>query len=154
MDDDCFLPGFTRPIADISKKAHLSAAQGNPEPVRSGLDRVYKHQDNGWWGQPGEFITYQFGGSMPLSRVRLVFDSDQSDKKRMPCWYPRQGTSVQMPGMLVRSFALDAQDSSGSWQRVLFADENYNRLVKIPLIWKRKPCGLSPFRPGEQTGCI
>ena len=133
MDDDSFLPGFTRPIPEISQKAQLGASHGDPEPVRSGLDRVFAQQDNGWWGQQGASITYQFDSSLQLNQARLVFDSDQSDPKRMPCWYPRAGTSVKMPSMLAREFALEAQDNAGHWQRIHYAQDNHSRLVKIPL---------------------
>ncbi len=133
MDDDCFLPGLTRPIPEISLKAGLSAADGDAGAVRNGIDRVYAQNDNGWWGQPGEAISYTFETPLHLTRARLVFDSDQIDKKRMPCWYPRKGTTVKMPAMLAREFALEAQDAAGIWQRYALASDNFERLVKVPL---------------------
>ena len=133
MDDDCFLPGFTRSIPDISLKASLSATNGDVGIIRNGIDRVYDHFDNGWWGLPGEAITYKFKSPLHLKRARLVFDSDQTDNKRMPCWYPEKGTNVKMPAMLAREFALEIQISNGDWQRIHLATDNYERLVKIPL---------------------
>ena len=133
MDDDCFLPGFTRPIDELSQRAQLSASSGDVAALRNGIDRVFDGQDNGWWGAPGEAVTYTFDTPQRLSRVRLVLDSDQSDKKRMPCWFPQEGNVVSMPAMLARSFALEALDSAGQWQRVHLAENNFDRLVKIPL---------------------
>jgi len=133
MDDDCFLPGFTRAIPELSRQAELSASLGDPGELRSGIDRVYAKVDHGWWGQPGESVTYTFDRPRQLSRARLVFDSDLSDKKRMPCWYPQTGNAVRMPGMLAREYAIEVRNSLGEWERVFRAEENCQRLVKIPL---------------------
>ncbi len=133
MDDDCFLPGLTRPIPETSLKACLSGSNGDAGAVRNGIDRVYAQNDNGWWGQPGEAISYSFETPLHLTRARLVFDSDQTDTKRMPSWYLKNGNTVKMPAMLAREYALEAQDSKGNWQRFHQASENYARLVKVPL---------------------
>jgi hypothetical protein len=145
MDDDCFLPGFTRPIPEIALQAELSAANGDAGAVRSGIDRVYAGSDNGWWGQPGEALTYTFDSPRQLSRARLVFDSNQSDTKRMPCWYPKGGNVVQMPPMLARDFALEALDGAGHWQRIHLATDNHQRLVKIPLALASQAIRLVPL---------
>ena len=145
MDDDSFLPGFDRPVSEVSKKALLTATLGNAESVRSGIDRILSQQDNGWWGRPGDSLTYEFDRPLHLSRARLVFDSDQMDKKRMPCWYPSQGTTVKMPAMLAREYALEMLDSVGNWQRVVHITENYKRLVKIPLDFETRAIRFVPL---------
>lgn len=145
MDDDSFLPGRTRPIPQISLQADLLADSGDPQALRNGIDRIYNNQDNGWWGLPGEMITYRFDSPRQISRARIVFDSDQSDKKRMPCWYPKEGNRVQMPGMLTREFALEAQDSAGHWQRIYHAQDNDRRLLTIPLAVETKALRLVPL---------
>lgn len=145
MDDDCFLPGFTRCVPDISLKADLNADNGDAALLRNGIDRVYAKNDNGWWGQPGETVTYTFENPLHLARARLVFDSDQTDKKRMPCWVPKKGTMVNMPGMLACDFALEALDSAGAWQRIHLASDNYERLVKVPLDVETKAIRFVPL---------
>ncbi len=145
MDDDCYLPGVLRPIPQVSLQAKLSCENGDAQVVRNGIDRVFAGQDNGWWGQPGEALTYTFGEMRQLSQARLVLDSDQSDKKRMPCWIPKQGTTVRMPGALAREFALEACDAAGNWQVVYRTEDNYQRLVRVPLAIEARAVRFVPL---------
>jgi hypothetical protein len=145
MDDDCFLPGFTRPIPNVSARASLSASAGLAEPLRNGIDRVLNGIENGWWGAPGESVTYAFDRPVQLSQARLVFDSDQSDKKRMPCWYPKEGTTVKMPAMLAREFALEIQAAGGDWQRVFTTADNSQRLLKIAFAHEARAVRFIPL---------
>jgi hypothetical protein len=133
MDDDAYLPGFTRPIAPLSRCAGLAVSGGDAQPLRSGIDRVISTADNGWWAQPSDCATYTFESPRHISRVRLVFDSNQADTKRMPCWYPKEGTDVEMPAILPRAFAVDILDSTGSWQRLHLVEDNALRLVRLPV---------------------
>ncbi len=145
MDDDCYLPGVLRPIPQVSLQAKLSCENGDAQVVRNGIDRVFAGQDNGWWGQPGEALTYTFGEMRQLSQARLVLDSDQSDKKRMPCWIPKQGTTVRMPGALAREFALEACDAAGNWQVVYRTEDKYQRLVRVPLAIEARAVRFVPL---------
>jgi hypothetical protein len=129
----------------LSQSAQLIAPQGDVQTLRNGIDRIYAKVDNGWWGQPGEAVTYTFEVARQLSRARLVFDSDLTDKKRMPCWFPKKGNTVQMPKMLPQVFALEAQDATGNWSRIYLAQENYQRLVKIPLTVEAKAIRFVPI---------
>jgi hypothetical protein len=104
MDDDCWIPGGKRRISALSLEAGLSASFGNPEPLRSGIDRpteknpadaflpVIRHADEGgkisaqkrqiewnenaWVTRIGEGCTYAWGGKRKVSSARLVFDSN------------------------------------------------------------------------------
>jgi len=39
MDDDCYLPWNVRELPELTKRADLTAAEGDPEPLRNGVDR-------------------------------------------------------------------------------------------------------------------
>lgn len=133
MDDDSWLPGLLRPIPDICQEAQLFASVGDPEPLRNGIDRTLGKEDNGWWAAPGESVTYYFGSPMKLSTVRLVFDSNLHNLKRMPCSYPLKGYDVKIPGMMTRAFDLEILDGAGQWQVAQRVADNHQRLVKLPL---------------------
>jgi hypothetical protein len=133
MDDDAYLPGFLRPIPEVSRAARLEATCGAPELLRSGVDRTIGEADNGWWAAPHDCVTYVFDSPVRLSHARLTFDSDQTNTKRMPCWYPKEGTTVSMPAMLPMTFAVEVQDATGAWRRVHQIENNDKRLVKLPL---------------------
>lgn len=145
MDDDAYLPGFLRPVAELARQASLAATSGGAETLRSGVDRVLVGEDNGWWAAPNEYATYTFDSPVHLSHVRLTFDSDQGDTKRMPCWYPKEGTRINMPAMLPRAFAVDFQDASGEWRRFHQVDNNYARLVRLPLQTEAKAVRFVPL---------
>jgi hypothetical protein len=65
--------------------------------------------------------------------VRLVCDSNLHNLKRMPCSYPLGGHDVKIPGMMTRAFDLEILDSAGQWQTAFREENNYQRLVKVPL---------------------
>lgn len=133
MDDDVYLPGRARVLPAISRSARLSACAGDSEPLRSGVDRVLGADDNGWWAARHDTAVYHFDSAVNLSLARLVFDSNQRDTKRMPCWYPKEGNQRAMPAMLPRAFAIDVQDANGNWQRQHMIENNHTRMVRLPV---------------------
>jgi FAD dependent oxidoreductase len=133
MDDDCYLPWHTRPIAEISQQAALSASAGDPEPLRNGVDRSLGEADNGWWGAPGDWVEYRFAHSTHLAQARFTFDSNLRDKKHMPCSYPKKGNHATVPSMMTRDFDIVALDAGGQWVCVAEMRGNYQRLVRVPL---------------------
>ena len=133
MDDDCYLPWHARPVPELSQQATLIASAGDPEPLRSGVDRSLGEADNGWWGPAGAWVAYGFESPTKISAVRLVFDSDLKDNKRMPCSFPLKGNHVHLPAMLTRAFDIDVLDEQGQWQTARQVRENHQRLVWVPL---------------------
>lgn len=138
LDDDCYLPWHKREIPELTLRAELSATRGDPDPLRDGVDRDLEGEDHGWWGVPaaageGDCVEYRFGEMTRLSRARLVFDSSLADRKRMPCSYPKDGNRVRLPEMLVRDFALEIQTAGGQWVTAAQVENNFQRLVKVPL---------------------
>lgn len=134
LDDDVYLPWHARTIPELSRSAQLIASGGDAEPVRSGVDRVLGSDDNGWWAADQQSLTYRFASAVNLNRARLTFDSNQADNKRMPCWYPKEGSLRLMPPMLPRAFALEAQQADGRWERLHLVENNHTRLVRLPLV--------------------
>lgn len=142
MDDDAYLPWHTRAVAERSVRARLRASEGDPEPLRNGVDRPVGKADNGWTGTPGAWVQYEFDGLCPVSGVRLVFDS-QLDRKdpsgggsraqNMRYCYARDAAPWRVPETLVKSFRIEARRADGSWHVVHRVDNNYQRLVRVPI---------------------
>ncbi len=151
MDDDSWLPGLLRPIPEICQEAQLFASVGDPEPLRNGVDRTLGKADNGWWAPPGESVTYWFGSPMKFNTVRLVFDSDLRNLKRMPCSYPLKGYDARIPEMMTRAFDLEVLDSAGQWQLARRVENNHQRLVRIPLEAETAGLRFIHARPGEEN---
>ncbi len=143
MDDDCYLPWHVRPIAELSKNAILHASEGDPEPLRNGIDRPLDGQENVWSCQPDGWAEYDFGRTVSLKRARLIFDSDLNRKGQGDCDYyeernllsnyPLNQPDRPVPATLVKSFHLDVKDANGAWKTFWETTTNHQRLVFIDL---------------------
>lgn len=60
LEDDCYLPWNRREIPKLSIEAKLTASEGDPEPLRNGIDRPVGAEDNGWTGELGSYVQYTF----------------------------------------------------------------------------------------------
>ena len=150
MDDDCFLPWHARRIPELSANATLTASEGDPEPLRNGLDRPTREspdapwKTNNWSCVPGGFVQYTFSQPTKLSLARVVFDSDLNRKsasdvrfdkileKNCLCNYALHREPRHTPETLVRAFHFEAL-VDGTWRDCARVDKNFQRLVKVPL---------------------
>ncbi len=141
MEDDAYLPWLSRPVPELSATAALSSSRGDPGVLRNGVDRPVADEDNGWFAPLGEWVEYRFGSPVSLREARIVFDSDlnRMDTSRgitarnMRSFYALDADPWHVPETLVRGFRLEAQGTAGEWRVVLREENNYQRLVRIPL---------------------
>jgi len=132
MDDDCYLPWNARAVPDLSRTAQLTATEGDPEPLRNGIDRPIGDDYNGWVATKGASVEYRFAEPQPVRSVRVVFDSHLNRTgQNMPCAYPLQAEPANVPPTMVRAFRLEAEDDAGRWTVVHREHENYQRLVRV-----------------------
>lgn len=140
MEDDCWLPGFARAIPALSRAAKLTAAAGDPEPLRNGNDRPLGATGNDWQGEPGAAVTYDFGAVRAVSRVRLVFDSNLNRRGKracsstgMDCRYPLDPVHNTVPASLVRAYRIEIRDAAGAWTLAHREADNRARWAVVPL---------------------
>jgi NAD/FAD-utilizing enzyme apparently involved in cell division len=135
MEDDAWLPGIPRPASDLALRARLDTADGRDAPLLlDGIDRDREDAGHAWTGRAGcGSVTFTWNEAVTLAGARLVFDSDLSNDKRMAHVYPQSAGRRAVPGSLVKAFRLEARDDTGRWSVVHRADENYQRLVRVPL---------------------
>jgi hypothetical protein len=132
MEDDCYLPWNARQVSELTQTAQLSASEGDPEPLRNGLDRPIGDADNGWMGSIGSWVQYAFGGVRRVRALRFVFDSDLNrPEKNQPACYPLQIEPVGVPKTMTRAFRIEALGENGEWTVVLRQEDNYQRLTRI-----------------------
>lgn len=133
MDDDCHLPWQKRDVSALSREASLTSSEGNPEPLRNGVDRSVGTADNGWTGNLGSWIQYTFAAPRPIRETRLVFDSDLNrNRLGMRSNYPLNQPQQSPPASLVKSFRLETSLDGVSWHPLLKVEENHQRLVRLP----------------------
>src|SRR5690606_39081474 len=78
MDDDCFLPRFTRSIDELSTSAKLEAPGEGAARLLDGHDRDRDDAEHAWTGPIGSEITFTWDAARSLpaeAGLRIVFDS-------------------------------------------------------------------------------
>lgn len=153
MTDDCWLPWSIREISELSRNAVLTASEGNPDPLRNGIDRPIDDVANSATVQLGGWFCYEFNRPETISRMRIVFDSNlnraisetrnpdvicETDPAgiiidEMRCYYPLDQEELRVPESLVKAYRIEMRDRNGEWMTVFNENNNYQRLVYIPL---------------------
>ncbi len=134
MEDDCWLPGFAKPVQSATLEASL---EGNSEDLlenlRNGHERPIDGVDHAWEAPEGSTITLRWQTPRKVEALRLVLDSDLNDSKKMPCIYKLDAPPENMPKCLVRDFKIEVQRAGDSWETIHFIKNNARRLVVLPL---------------------
>ncbi|MDR3708174.1 MAG: FAD-dependent oxidoreductase [Capsulimonadaceae bacterium] len=134
MDDDCWLPGLTRTANKLAATAQLTGGGDGIDKLFDGMERDTEHETHAWTGTAGSAIEFQWNRQVPIAGLRIVFDSNLSHGKQMPCLYPQRGSVSRVPSTLVKRFRIEARDKGGLWTTVFREDNNYQRLVTAPLV--------------------
>ena len=103
-----------------------------PNMDNDGIELGLFGDDNGWWGDENETITFTWKKPVKAKRLRIVFDSDFSGFKRMRCNYPKDYPPVTMPAMLAKDFVVEVY-SENKWKVVHHIKDNRHRLVMLDL---------------------
>lgn len=145
MDDDCWLPGFTRRPSALSLEGKLTCGYGDCSALLNGTDRRVFGNDNGYFGKIDKPITYTFTEKKHIRGFRLIADSDLDREQiegnpdlmyiPMPLFYPLSynRTTFGFPKCMLKAFRIEALDDNGEWKTVWETDRNYQRLVRAPL---------------------
>ena len=150
MDDDCFLPGLVRDIPALARNARLTASSGDPEPLRSGLDRPLAGDTNAFDLPLGGSVAYAFDAPTPVAEARFVFDSDLNRLNESKCNirsnYAIKYERLKVPDTLVRDFRVETQAADGAWSTLAHVTDNHRRLVRIPVGTTVRAVRLVPER--------
>lgn len=137
MEEDCWLPGFTRAVSSLTRQAELLSDMADAERLRDGIDRALpigeeRLEDHAASGPLGCFAEYRFSHPVALRQLRLVFDSDLDrtsfSKEQRELNRPmghnlllnRQPT--RLPATLVRDFRILLTLPDGSTREILIKD--------------------------------
>lgn len=145
MDQDCWLPGRSRAHTSLAGAGRLAGDGENLPLLLDGTDRDRPDASHSWTGMAGHKIEFHWPQKAHVGGVRIVFDSNLNNAKKMPCSYPRsrQGTSAALAS-LVKAFRIESLADDGSWRTVFRETENYQRLVRIPLHVETRALRLVP----------
>ncbi len=134
MADDVWLPGFTRGCDALAREASCPAAAS----LLSGIDRPADTRPAPWQQPAGTPIEFRWNAPVHIGGVRLVFDSNLTDHKRMPCRYGLRERGRRVPDSLVRAYCVEVQEPAsggapGPWRIVFREGDNHQRLVHAPV---------------------
>jgi hypothetical protein len=130
MEDDCWLPGLAKPQSALALSAQLDAAA---EILRNGHDRKIEEVDHAWEAPAGASVTMSWDAPQDVAALRLVFDSNLNDLKRMPCRYELGTPAETMPKNLVKALRVDVQTADGAWETALLEENNHRRLLTVAI---------------------
>lgn len=134
MDDDCWLPWMSRPVHPVTREATLTDPSGTcPTTLLSGEERNLNKTRQCWEATPGSNITLTWTSPRDIECLRLVFDSDLNDHKRLPCRYPLGQAKARMPSALIKAYHIEIQTDDGHWETLYRESENRRRLAIIPV---------------------
>lgn len=133
MDDDCWLPGVLRPVGELARTATLNGNGDGIHRLSDGIDRDLPNEPHAWTGNMGSSIEFRWDHAVHVAGMRLVLDSNLNHGKRMTATYPQAGSRSRVPSSVIKSFRIESQDESGTWITVFREDNNYQRLVTLPL---------------------
>jgi hypothetical protein len=132
MDDDCWLPGFSRNIPELSENAIIHSSGGNPEPLRNGIDRPVGNYDNCWDGGVGDWVEYRFNNDVKISQVRIIFDSNLNRPHlNAVAKYPLEMPVFSPPETLIKGFHIEVENCSSEIFEVHRENNNYQRFVLL-----------------------
>lgn len=124
--DDAWLPGRVRPIDDISRGATASSPA-----LLAGHDRPLEDVAAPYVVALGTPIMLELPEARQVGGLRLVFDSNLRNDKRMPCSYPQRHDRSAMPSTLAKAFRVEVREA-GRWIGA-HQGENGQRLVHVPV---------------------
>ena len=127
-----YLPWNVREIPNLTARAKLTASEGDPEPLRNGIDRPIGDTNNGWMGSIGSWVQYSFDNPGNIRGLRFVFDSDLNRKGlNMASNYPLNMEPATVPKTMLRAFRVEALGEDGAWNIIVREKNNYQRLVRL-----------------------
>ncbi|MES2460956.1 MAG: FAD-dependent oxidoreductase [Armatimonadota bacterium] len=136
MNDDAWLPGKTRPVSDLAQVGTLAnRGDGAGESLLTdGVERDRENEPHAWTGSAGgASVEYRWDEAVEIGGVRLVFDSNLNNDKRMGCSYPHKADRIAVPASLIKRFRIEIRLRDGSWTAVRHETNNYARLLRLPL---------------------
>lgn len=132
MKDDVWLPWKTQNISNVMKNIKMMGEGENLEMLINGHDRPIDGADNAWTCRAGDTVTFAFEGMEKIESIRIVFDSDLNNNKRLPARYPLGEYQVSLPASLVKEYIIEAK-IDGEWKEIVKEKDNSLRLRKHSL---------------------
>jgi len=151
MTDDCWLPGRSRWVNALTREASIKADSSNTEVLRNGQDRPDDDLLNSSSVPLRSSIELEWAdGPRYLEALRVVFDSNLNNSKRMPCRYALgESDRHSLPSSLVKDYTVAIRTPSGSWESISGESDNHVRVAAVDV---RREVTAIRFTPNDTWG--
>jgi len=129
LQDDAYIPWLKQDLDPLTTNAKLSASQGDPEPVRDGINRQVGNDPHSWSCSPGDWIAYTFDRPSIVTEATLILDSAM-DRNLQMSFHQKDDQLAGIPETMQKSFRVDIL-RSGRWTPFRHVTDNYMRLVRV-----------------------
>jgi hypothetical protein len=131
LRDDAYLPWMPLAYGPLTTEATLTATQGDPAPLRDGINRPVGDDLHAWVARPGDAATYAFAGPRPVRQATLVLDSALDCIIAMS-EHQRDNQYTSPPPTLPKTLRLDGR-RDGAWTTLHAVEDNHQRLLRLPV---------------------
>ena len=126
--DDHYLPGIAQRFSPATMQATLSASQGDPEPVRDGINRPVGDDAHAWTHRESDWLVMRLSHAVALSSITLLLDSGL-DLNIALSYHQADDQLTAPPPPLPKAYHLDMLQH-GEWRPLLACTDNHQRLQR------------------------
>jgi len=132
LNSDCYLPNYKEQFSKLTLTSIISASEGNPEPLRDGINRPVGETQHCWAAHTGSWVQYEFTKPVMVRKTKIVFDSALIKKIALSHHAGATDHETQMVSEMTKGFRVEVL-SNGTWVNVYETQDNHQRLnvVKI-----------------------
>lgn len=132
ISDDAYLPWVLMALPDAVAAAELTSSNGDPEPLRDGVNRPVANNIHAWRCSPGDWAAYHFEEPLKVKNVFLVVNSALDKVIAMSLHQAPSGNQTSLPVELPRRIRLEGF-VDGQWIVLQTINDNASRLIRIPV---------------------
>lgn len=131
IHDDAYLPGLNQTFADLLTRATLTSSQGDPEPVRNGINRPVGDNLNCWPCQPGDWVAYEFQVPTEATSVTVILDSGL-DQNVALSYHQKDDQLTSPPDVMPKAFRIEGLRGD-QWEEMIRVERNHQRLCRFTM---------------------
>jgi hypothetical protein len=129
LRDDAYLPWVTQEFSVLTRDARLAASQGDPEPVRDGINRPVGDDIHGWVCRAGDWIEYRFDEETEVATATVIVDS-ALDRRVSMSFHQKDDQLTSPPEVMPRVFRVDCLEGD-RWREAVKVEDNHRRLCRL-----------------------
>jgi len=129
LHDDAYIPGVVQIFSRLTMESLLSVSNGNPEPVRDGINRPIADNTHSWRCSEGNSIELTLRKKKQLNSVTLILDS-ALDKLTAMSHLQKDDQLTAPPDVMPKIFCIEGK-IGGRWIQLAGENCNHMRLFRI-----------------------